>query len=126
MAIVDVLMSVDSSNDQPGSGCELWTNWDVYIWYIYGLPLYNVVEQPIHTEITVVVECHPLWEQWATIPVCCRLVICIKVWFHGWTLYTVTGCEMVSDLPRQTGRIVQWSHKVSEVSVSGKRMKKNN
>ena len=45
--------------------------------------------------------------------ICCWLIICIMVRLHGWTLYTVIGCEIVSDLPVQSGPIVQWSRKIS-------------
>ena len=54
-----------------------------------------------------------------TLRVCCWLIICIMVRLHGWTLYTVSGCEMVSYLPVQSGPIVQWSRKVF---VSSKRL----
>ena len=56
--------------------------------------------------------------------VCCWLVICIMVRLHGWTLYTVVGCEMVSDLPVQSGPIVQWSRKVSVSSEQKTKQKK--
>ena len=45
--------------------------------------------------------------------VCFWLTICIMVRLHAWTLYTVSGCEIVSDMPVQSGPIAQRSRKVS-------------